>query len=420
LDYGLLMPEINSGRMYAGPGAGPMLAAAAAWDAIAAQLASAASGYSSEVSGLTGQAWFGPSSTLMAAAAAPYVAWLNASAAQATRTSGQAYAAAAAYEAAFAMTVPPPAIAANRSLFMALIATNFFGQNTPAIAATEAQYMQMWAQDATAMYTYAATSTAASTLSPYNEPPQTTNQGGQGNQARALAQSTANTTSAHTQTAVQQASTNATTHTIDYTPPGSADPPIPAGSTANVPAGSTLTIGTTTQMVVDSGSVTVTTPAGGGADIAALSPIVINPGSTFFAANGWVGVTNGTIFTPTSSAITLTPVGGTTAGTGSLLGSGSVTIGAQSGVITLGNTATGIVGPAGATIANFTGAVAYTAPVAPVTSASAAPVLAALSSSPGLAGTAGIQPQLSVEGLAEWARAVSGVDLAADLVAGAG
>jgi hypothetical protein len=95
-------------------------------------------------------------------------------------------------------------------------------------------------------------------------------------------------------------------------------------------------------------------------------------------------------------------VGGTTAGSGSLLGSGSITIGAQSGVITLGNTATGIVGPTGASIANLTGAVGYTV-AAPAASGSAAPGLAALSSSPGLAGTAGIQPQLDAEGLAEWA-----------------
>jgi PPE-repeat protein len=82
MDFGLLSPEVNSGRMYTGPGAGLMLAAAAGWDATAAQLESAASGYSSEVSGLA-SGWFGPSSMRMAAAAAPYVAWLQASAAQA-------------------------------------------------------------------------------------------------------------------------------------------------------------------------------------------------------------------------------------------------------------------------------------------------------------------------------------------------
>jgi PPE-repeat protein len=144
----------------------------------------------------------------------------------------------------------------------------------------------MWVQDATAMYTYAAASMTASSLSPSSEPPQTTNEAGQADQTRALAQTTANTTSAHTQSLVQQASTNATAHTIDYTPPGSADPPIPAGSTADVPAGSTLTIGTGTQMVVDSGSVTVTTPAGGGVDVFALPPSPSTPAAPFSQGPG--------------------------------------------------------------------------------------------------------------------------------------
>jgi PPE-repeat protein len=123
MDYGLRPPEVNSGLMYAGPGAGPLLAAAAAWDAVGAQLESAAAGYSSSLTALTGLSWFGPSSMAMSAAAAPYVAWLQAVAAQAGVTAAQAYAAGAAYEAAFLMTVPPPMIAANRAQLMALIAT---------------------------------------------------------------------------------------------------------------------------------------------------------------------------------------------------------------------------------------------------------------------------------------------------------
>src|SRR5262249_52766276 len=55
--------------------------------------------------------------------------------------------AAATYEAAFAMTVPPPVIAANRALLSALVATNWLGQNTPAIAAQEGVYEAMWAAD---------------------------------------------------------------------------------------------------------------------------------------------------------------------------------------------------------------------------------------------------------------------------------
>ncbi len=199
MDYALLPPEINSERMYAGPGSGPMLAAAAAWDELAVELESTASGYSSVISGLTGQDWLGPAAVSMASAATQYVAWLSATAAQAERTAIQAKEAAAAYEAAFAMTVPPPVIAANRALLMALITTNFFGQNTPAIAATEAQYAEMWAQDAAAMYGYAGSSATASMLTPFSEAPQTTNPAGQGLQAATVAQAVGSATGAHAQ-----------------------------------------------------------------------------------------------------------------------------------------------------------------------------------------------------------------------------
>ena len=166
MDFGIYPPEINSGRMYTGPGSGPMLAAAQAWGSLADELYTAASAYQSVVSELTSGSWSGPSSTSMTAAAGTYVEWLSATAAQAEETAAQARAAAAGYEAAFAMTVPPPEIAANRSLLAVLVATNFFGQNTPAIAATEAQYAEMWAQDAVAMYGYAGSSASATVLTP--------------------------------------------------------------------------------------------------------------------------------------------------------------------------------------------------------------------------------------------------------------
>jgi PPE-repeat protein len=110
----------------------------------------------------------------MVAAAAPYVSWMNATAAQAEQAADQAKAAASAYEAAFTATVAPPVIAANRTLLASLIATNILGQNTPAIATNEAHYAEMWAQDAAAMYGYAGSSAAASTLTPFAAPPATT------------------------------------------------------------------------------------------------------------------------------------------------------------------------------------------------------------------------------------------------------
>jgi PPE-repeat protein len=52
------------------------------------------------------------------------------------------------------------------------LATNFFGINAPAIAATEFQYIEMWAQDVGAMLGYHAGATSvASTLAPFSIPP---------------------------------------------------------------------------------------------------------------------------------------------------------------------------------------------------------------------------------------------------------
>ncbi|MGH3543868.1 MAG: PPE family protein, partial [Mycobacterium sp.] len=186
MDFAAIPPEINSARMYSGPGSGPMLAAAATWDRLAGSLRSTETSYGSEISDLT-TGWRGPASASMASATTPYLGWMSATAAQAEQAAGQAKAAAGAYETAFALTVPPPVIAANRALLMSLVATNFLGQNTPAIAATEAHYAEMWAQDAAAMYGYAGSSAAASTLTPFTQPPPATNAAAPAVQAAAVA-----------------------------------------------------------------------------------------------------------------------------------------------------------------------------------------------------------------------------------------
>ena len=203
MDYGALSPEINSARMYAGPGSGSMQAAATAWNGLAAELRSAASSYGSVISELADESWTGPSSTAMAAAAAPYVAWMNTTAAEAEQTATQASAATAAYQAAFAMTVSPAEIAANRTQLASLVATNIYGQNTPAIAAAETQYGEMWAQDAAAMYGYAANSAAAK-VTPFTAAPQTTNQAGSAVQGAAVAQAASGSTGAGAQSTLSQ------------------------------------------------------------------------------------------------------------------------------------------------------------------------------------------------------------------------
>jgi PPE-repeat protein len=188
MDFAAVPPEVNSALIYSGPGSGPMVAAAAAWAALAADLTSTASSYQSVIAELTAGPWLGPSSASMAAAAAPYVAWTRTTAVQAEQAANQAKVAAAAYETAFAETVPPPVVLANRSLLAALVATNIFSQNTPAIATTETQYAEMWAQDTGAMLGYASSSASATTLTPFTPPPRNTEQGA--GQSAAVTQAT--------------------------------------------------------------------------------------------------------------------------------------------------------------------------------------------------------------------------------------
>ncbi|AXN48825.1 PPE family protein [Mycobacterium marinum] len=192
MSFMMLPPEINSTRMYTGPGSASLRAAAASWNSISVELHSAAESYRAMIADLTSFQWLGPSSAAMIASMLPYVEWLEATAVQAGHSAMQASAAAAAYEQAFAMTVPPPAIVANRTELAGLIATNFFGQNTAAIAANEAEYAEMWATDATAMTSYSTTSATARALTPFTSPHQSTNPAGLGAQSAAVANSTAN------------------------------------------------------------------------------------------------------------------------------------------------------------------------------------------------------------------------------------
>jgi PPE-repeat protein len=185
-DFAARPPEVNSALMYSGAGAGPLMAAASAFSALSSELSTNAASYEAVISQLTGSAWLGPSSASMAAAAQPYIAWLNTTSGQLQQAASQAMASAAAYETAFMATVPPPAIAANRAQLAALVATNFLGINTAAIMACEALYMEMWAQDASAMYGYAASSALSSQMAPLIPPVENSNPAGAGLQAAAV------------------------------------------------------------------------------------------------------------------------------------------------------------------------------------------------------------------------------------------
>ncbi|MEM6109314.1 PPE family protein [Mycobacterium sp. 050272] len=178
MDFAVLPPEVNSGRMYSGPGPATLLAASSEWAELAVEMHLAAAGCEAVAVALLNESWSGPSSAAMAAAVLPYAGWVRAVATQCEEVASQATVAASAYETAYAMTVPPTVIAANRLRFSALIAGNLMGQNTPAIMVAEAEYSEMWARDTAAMYGYAANSASALRLSAFPPPPQPGEPGG--------------------------------------------------------------------------------------------------------------------------------------------------------------------------------------------------------------------------------------------------
>ena len=143
----MLPPEITSAQIYAGPGSASFMAAASAWNGVAAELSSGALGLNQVITELSGEEWLGPASASMAAAAQPYLEWMTTTAAQAEEAAAQAQSAAAAYETVLGSITPPPYIALNRAELAQATATNVLGQNNNVIAQLEAQYQEFWATE---------------------------------------------------------------------------------------------------------------------------------------------------------------------------------------------------------------------------------------------------------------------------------
>ncbi|MGB3332845.1 MAG: PPE family protein [Mycobacterium sp.] len=172
MSFSVFPPEINSGLIYTGPGSSPLLEAAAAWSQLSSELMTSATATHSVIANLD-STWTGAGSAAATASTAPYVAWLEQASATAATNAALATQAAALFEAARAASVPPAVIAANRAMLLALISTNFFGQNTPLIQATEHQYEVMWATDGAAMDTYSGSAEANNNaLQQVSNPPQ--------------------------------------------------------------------------------------------------------------------------------------------------------------------------------------------------------------------------------------------------------
>jgi hypothetical protein len=161
--FAALPPEINSALIETGPGPAPLIAAGVAWRSLAAEHHAAAAQWSSIIASIP---WQGSAAQAMRANAAAQAAWMQQAAMHAELSATQAQLGVSAFEAARAAMVPLAAVTANRAQLAMLIATNLLGQNTAAIAATEAQYGEMWAQDVTTMAGYQVASAAVTAALP--------------------------------------------------------------------------------------------------------------------------------------------------------------------------------------------------------------------------------------------------------------
>jgi PPE-repeat protein len=224
IDFGALPPEINSGRMYAGAGATSLTTAASAWNALAAELNAAAMGYENVVTELTSGEWTGTASTAMVASVAPYVAWMKTTAAQAEETATKLNAAAMTFEQTFASVVPPTEIATNRATMAQMVATNVLGQNSGIIAQLQALYMEMWAQDANALYSYAGQMATITKTPSFQNPPQVASPDAPAKLTASTTAATANSTAGTAQNTVSKTLTQLAAPTATQAVQGVTDP----------------------------------------------------------------------------------------------------------------------------------------------------------------------------------------------------
>jgi PPE-repeat protein len=170
VDFSVLPPEVISGLIHSGPGAESLIEASGAWRRLGTHLEELASINGAALSSLI-EAWQGPSAVAMTQAVAPYLIWLRTTAQQCQQIASSALAAVTAFNSAQTSVVPVAQVVANRARLARLLATNMFGVNLPAIAATEDEYQGMWANNSAAMSRYQTASAQATTLPQFSSPP---------------------------------------------------------------------------------------------------------------------------------------------------------------------------------------------------------------------------------------------------------
>ncbi|AKN16087.1 PPE family protein [Mycobacterium haemophilum DSM 44634] len=164
-------PEVNSGRMYAGPGAESLEAAASAWSSLRKEMMALERSFNRVLLGLM-DSWSGPAVTQAVDAAKPFARWLTDLSEQLSGIFWQIHAIVVAYDRARDEVVPPDEIADNRAERRMLIKRNAFGRYNAQIANLDQEYEDFWEADGYAMRAYRLrVLDALSRLTPWQPPP---------------------------------------------------------------------------------------------------------------------------------------------------------------------------------------------------------------------------------------------------------
>ncbi len=168
-DAAAVPPEMNHTLMVAGDLGESLVQAAAGYESVADMLIAELTAMGLNTSTTAMVAWQGPGGIIMEMTAAEFMAVCAAASAWIRVGQIQAAEVAAAHTAAVETMIPAAVCLTNRSTQAGLIATNWIGQNTPAIIGLEAQYDDFWVTNATARTGYG--SVVSTALGALSEPP---------------------------------------------------------------------------------------------------------------------------------------------------------------------------------------------------------------------------------------------------------